>query len=109
MKKPRTLRSLFLTYSSCVRFSRPHPTDENGIKSKGRFVWEIFHKNLGRLGLILALINIGLGLLLAVVPTAVWAVWFALLGVFVIVYLVMEIRLQMTEKRAKSVTLPMKP
>lgn len=87
---------------------RPHPTDENGIKSKGRFIWEIFHKNAGRLALLLALINITLGFFLAVVPVAVWATWFAVFGLYVIVHIMMEIRFIMRDKRAKTVTIPMK-
>ena len=63
---------------------------------------------MGRLGLILALINITLGLFLAVAPVAAWAVWFALLGTFVIFYIVMEIRLQLSKKKTKTGAFPMK-
>lgn len=63
---------------------------------------------MGRLGLILALINITLGLFLAVAPVAAWAVWFALLGTFVILYLAMEVRLQLGKKNTKTAAIPMK-
>ncbi|XP_068705524.1 uncharacterized protein [Montipora foliosa] len=81
---------------------RPHPPKENEIKTKGRFFWELFHKNLGRLALFLALINISLGFLLAVVPTAVWAVWFVLLSIYVIAHILMEVRFQMNQKKKNS-------
>lgn len=86
---------------------RPHKHPD-GTKSTGRIIWELFHKNIGRVGLILALINITLGLFLAVAPVAAWAVWFALLGTFVIVYLVMEFRLKMSERKTKTVAFSMK-
>lgn len=88
-------------------FSRPHK-HEDGTRTTGRFIWEIFHKNVGRLGLILALINITLGLFLAVAPVAAWAVWFALLGTFVILYVAMEVRLQLGKKNTKTAAFPMK-
>ena len=87
--------------------SRPHKHPD-GTKSTGRVIWELFHKNIGRLGLILALINISLGLLLAVTPVGVWATWFALLGLFIILYVVMEIHLFMNKGKSNTVTLPMK-
>ncbi|XP_058949636.2 uncharacterized protein [Pocillopora verrucosa] len=86
---------------------RPHKHPD-GSRSTGRVIWELVHKNIGRLGLILALINISLGLLLAVAPVAAWAVWFALLGTFVIAYLVMEFRLRMSQRTSKTVAMPMK-
>lgn len=94
----------FLTVIYC---SRPHKHPD-GTKSTGRFIWELFHKNIGRLGLILALINISLGLLLAVTPLGVWATWFALLGLFIVLYVVMEIRLLMNRGKSNTVSLPMK-
>lgn len=90
-----------------VSFRRPHKHPD-GSRSTGRVIWELVHKNIGRLGLILALINISLGLLLAVAPVAAWAVWFALLGTFVIAYLVMEFRLRMSQRNSKTVAMPMK-
>lgn len=90
-----------------VFFSRPHKHPD-GTRTTGRLIWELFHKNVGRLGLILALINITLGLFLAVAPVAAWAVWFALLGTFVILYLAMEVRLQLGKKNTKTAAIPMK-
>ena len=88
-------------------FSRPHK-HADGTRTTGRFIWEIFHKNVGRICLILALINISLGLFLAVAPVEAWAVWFALLGTFVILYVVMEVRLQLGKKSTKTAAFPMK-
>jgi len=87
--------------------SRPHKKAD-GTRTRGRFIWELFHKNVGRLGLILALINITLGLFLAVAPVEAWAVWFALLGTFVLLYLAMEVRLQLGKKSTKTAAFPMK-
>lgn len=58
--------------------------------------------------MLLALINITLGFFLAVVPVAVWATWFAVFGLYVIVHIMMEIRFIMRDRRAKTVTIPMK-
>lgn len=90
-----------------VCFSRPHK-HADGTRTTGRLIWELFHKNVGRLGLILALINITLGLFLAVAPVEAWAVWFALLVTFVILYVAMEIRLQLGKKNTKTAAFPMK-
>lgn len=56
-----------------------------------RRLWEFSHKFMGRSTLILALINISLGMFLAVVPTAVFAVWFGYLGAWVVLFFIMEI------------------
>ena len=104
---PQFTNSPFFYNFSDFHFSRPHKHPD-GTRSTGRVIWEYFHKNVGRLGLVLALINISLGLFLAVVPVAAWAVWFALLGTFAILYVVMEIRLQMSRRQTKTHAFPMK-
>ena len=52
---------------------RPHATKEGEKKKKKRFVWEIIHKNLGRIVVILALINCisGPGILASTEPVMV--------------------------------------
>ena len=87
-------------------FSRPHKFPD-GSKSKKRVIWEWGHKLAGRLALIFALINICLGLFLAVVPTAGWAIWYAMLGVLVLAYIVMEIRLRVQNQRSGVATFPL--
>ena len=72
-------------------FFRPHKSDPKTLK---RTVWEIYHINAGRVVLLLALINISLGVFLAVVPYTAWVIWFVMFGLWVAVFLVMEIRLQ---------------
>jgi hypothetical protein len=57
-------------------------------------IWEIYHINAGRLALLLALINISLGVFLAVVPYTAWVIWFVMFALWVTVLIVMEIRLQ---------------
>ena len=98
---------IMFNFPTVLYCSRPHKHPD-GTKSTGRVIWELFHKNIGRLGLILALINISLGLLLAVTPVGAWATWFALLGLFIILYVVMEILLFMNKGKSNTVTLPMK-
>jgi membrane protein implicated in regulation of membrane protease activity len=65
-----------------------------------RMIWEIYHINAGRLALVLALINISLGVFLAVVPYTAWLIWFVMFALWVAVLIVMEVRLQY--KRYKS-------
>ncbi|XP_028399643.1 uncharacterized protein LOC114523035 isoform X2 [Dendronephthya gigantea] len=72
-------------------FFRPHKTDPKTLK---RMIWEIYHINAGRVALILALINISLGVFLAVVPYTAWVVWFIMFAVWVAILIVMEVRLQ---------------
>lgn len=78
----------------CFFTSRPHKADESGQKSLKRMIWEIYHINAGRLALLLALINISLGVFLAVVPYTAWVIWFVMFALWVAVLIVMEIRLQ---------------
>lgn len=106
----RSLKKKKTQNQKCFLFlfrSRPHAPKANEIKTKGRFIWELFHKNLGRLALFLALINISLGFFLALVPSAVWAVWFVLLGLYIIAHITMEVRFTMKKKKLKVVTIAM--
>ena len=70
---------------------RPHKTDPKTLK---RIIWEIYHINAGRIALILALINISLGVFLAVVPYNAWVIWFVMFAVWVAILIFMEVRLQ---------------
>lgn len=72
-------------------YSRPHKVDPPPRK---RVFWEYWHKFGGRILLLLALINITLGLLLVVAPTGVWATWIVIFVLIAIAYGVMEVRLQ---------------
>jgi hypothetical protein len=40
---------------------RPHPAKEGEEKSVIRLIWEIFHKGLGYIGIVLAIVTIGIG------------------------------------------------
>ncbi|XP_064602897.1 uncharacterized protein LOC135468528 [Liolophura sinensis] len=51
---------------------RPHISKVKTIK---RRVWEFFHKNLGRIVLPLATVNITLGMFVGVVPRPIWIAW----------------------------------
>ena len=65
------------------------------------------HKLAGRAALLFALVNISLGVFMAVMPLAAWAAWFGLLGVLILLYIGMEIRLQVQTRRTVPVTFPM--
>jgi hypothetical protein len=53
---------------------RPHPGE------RLRWAWELLHKGSGRLALLLAFVNISLGVFLVLSPPGVWITWFVLLG-----------------------------
>ena len=61
---------------------RPHKDPP----SQKRVYWEYFHKFGGRLFLLLALINIFLGLYLVMAPAAVVIVWSIFFGLLVVAY-----------------------
>ena len=69
-----------------ISSSRPHLPEAGETKSVKRVVWEFVHKYNGRGALILALFNISLGVFLAVTSLLLWSLWFAYLGVLVLVY-----------------------
>ena len=75
---------------------RPHPGE------KYREIWSFFHKNLGRMALMAALINIALGLMMAVVVDAVWITYLVLLCCFSIVYLTLEYQKSAPRRRKTS-------
>ena len=77
-------------------FFRPH------LDGKHRNLWSLFHKYLGRIALVLALVNITLGLLMAVVVTALWISWLILLGIYVCMYVAMEVMHQRKGKAKKN-------
>jgi hypothetical protein len=57
----------------------------------GEGTWRIGHRILGSLVLALGLVNISLGVFLAVVPLAVWIIWYIYLGFLVLILIGMEI------------------
>lgn len=70
---------------------RPHrPAEGEKIPLKRR-IWELFHHNIGRVAVALALINISLGVFLALAHTAVWALWFVYLIVVILVFVYFEL------------------
>ena len=79
--------------------SRPHKADPKTTKRK---IWEIYHINAGRAALLLALINISLGVFLAVVPYTAWVIWFVIFAIWITILIVMEIRLQYTRYKSSG-------
>lgn len=57
----------------------------------GAGMWRISHRVLGALVLALGLVNISLGVFLAVLPLPVWIIWYIYLGFLVLLLIGMEI------------------
>ncbi|CAF1484802.1 unnamed protein product, partial [Adineta steineri] len=57
----------------------------------GEGAWRIVHRILGSIVLALGLVNISLGVFLAVLPLPVWVVWYIYMSLLVIGLIVMEI------------------
>jgi len=57
----------------------------------GEGAWRIIHRSLGSLVLALGLINISLGVFLAVLPLAVWVIWYIYMSILVIIIIALEI------------------
>ncbi|CAF4896812.1 unnamed protein product [Rotaria sp. Silwood1] len=57
----------------------------------GAGAWRIIHRILGSIILTLGLVNISLGVFLAVLPSPVWIVWYIYMGLLVIILVSMEI------------------
>ena len=57
----------------------------------GEGAWRIGHRILGSLILAMGLVNISLGVFLAVLPLPVWIIWFIYLGFLVLILIGMEI------------------
>ncbi|KAK6191787.1 hypothetical protein SNE40_003381 [Patella caerulea] len=69
---------------------RPHKTQPDESKTFRRRLWECVHHFGGRAGLILALVNISLGVFLAVTDQLIWSLWFGYLCAIVLVYILAE-------------------
>jgi hypothetical protein len=57
----------------------------------GEGAWRIIHRLLGSLVLALGLINISLGVFLAVLPLPVWVIWYIYMSFLVLILIAMEI------------------
>ena len=68
---------------------RPQPAEQG--YSCARSCWEIWHKMSGRLTILASVINITLGLFLAVAPTIVWALWLGYVGLWIVIFIAAEI------------------
>ena len=68
---------------------RPRPYANDVWAGEG--AWRIIHRLLGALVLSLGLINISLGVFLAVLPLAVWVVWYVYMSIMVVVLFLLEI------------------
>ncbi|PNW84562.1 hypothetical protein CHLRE_03g149050v5 [Chlamydomonas reinhardtii] len=74
-------------------FFRPHKGE------RWRMQWEWLHLTTGRCAVVLGAANVSLGTFLVQGPYAVWISWHVLLGVFVIVVIIMEVRHQRDLRR----------
>jgi len=59
----------------------------------GEGAWRIVHWILGSIVLALGLVNISLGVFLAVLPLPVWVIWYIYLSILIIILFLLEIRL----------------
>ncbi len=82
--------------------SRPHKPEPGLATSTKRLVWEWLHKLSGRLTLVLALVNITLGLFLGLASVALWATWLVYLGLIVVSYVIGEVALKGQKSKASS-------
>ena len=76
---------------------RPHKKPGEPIATK-RKIWEFIHLNSGRLALLLAVVEIPLGLLQAQAFIGQHIAYYVYVGIFLVVYVVMEIRLQLKKQ-----------
>lgn len=60
-------------------------------RSVGENAWRLIHQLHGLLIIIIGLVNICLGVFLAVLPLPVWVVWYVYFGILVIVIFAVEI------------------
>ncbi|KAG2440090.1 hypothetical protein HXX76_004204 [Chlamydomonas incerta] len=74
-------------------FFRPHKGE------RWRVQWEWLHLTSGRCAVVLGAANVSLGTFLVQGPYAVWISWHVILGVFIIVVIVMEMRHQRDLRR----------
>ncbi|XP_069132521.1 kelch domain-containing protein 4-like [Argopecten irradians] len=74
--------------NACFRGKRP---DVGETRSTRRKIWELIHHFSGRVAVLLALVNISLGVFFAVARTAVWALWYAYFAFLLVVVLIAEI------------------
>ncbi|XP_064603060.1 uncharacterized protein LOC135468627 [Liolophura sinensis] len=70
---------------------RPHKTVLLVDESSARLIWRWIHHTNGRLALLLALVNITLGVFLAVANIVIWALWITYLCLLFIIYFIVEI------------------
>ncbi|UJR33542.1 hypothetical protein I4U23_020984 [Adineta vaga] len=84
-----------------LRDNRERLDDSSHKSSQDRFeydawagegAWRIIHRILGAIVLSLGLVNISLGVFLAVLPLPVWVVWFIYMGILIIILVLMEIK-----------------
>lgn len=80
---------------------RPHK-EKGERRTLKRKIWEAFHINIGRVALILAVVEISLGLLQAQSFIGHHIAWHVYVGVFLLAYIIMEVRLQMKRKSTGS-------
>lgn len=77
------------------------------LRSKMRAnLWGILHRYFGRFAILLAVVNMSLGVFYGVLDPFWWIIWFSFLGSVVILYLIMEIKQSCfkTKKQSKSHT-----
>ncbi|XP_021360756.1 kelch domain-containing protein 4-like isoform X1 [Mizuhopecten yessoensis] len=82
------LLGLLQPFNAFFRGNRPEVGQSRTLRRK---IWEFIHHFSGRIAVLLALINISLGVFLAVVQTTLWALWYAYFAVLLVLVLIAEI------------------
>ena len=83
--------SITKPFLPCPPHRRPRVKRERKKKSAYRIFWEYYHKISGVFTIILGFLQVTLGLFLVIPPVAVWVVWIAIFGLWVLAILLHEI------------------
>lgn len=85
-------------------YSRPHRPAEGEKTQLKRRIWELFHHNIGRIAVVLGLINISLGVFLALSHMAIWILWFIYFIVIILVFVFFEIlKIEVVREKLSSI------
>ncbi|XP_060068247.1 uncharacterized protein LOC132548400 [Ylistrum balloti] len=90
--------------NACFRGKRP---EKGEIKTLRRKIWEILHHFSGYIAIVLAVVNISLGLFFAIAKTEIWSLWYSYLALLLIFILIAEILCWVKKKeKTHSTVLP---
>ena len=82
---------------------RPHKKKGEEVSLK-RKIWEVLHINIGRLALILVIVEISLGLFLAQAHKGHHIAWYVYMALLILAYIIFEAKLQYKKFSGSSVS-----